>query len=71
MGMADNYYTPKDDDGLECYYCEGTGEADGGDCPQCDGVGYVDSSEICGLCNAYPCRCDDIYDSWKERDMEW
>lgn len=27
-------------------------------------------NEECGTCNADPCRCDDIYEAWKDRRFE-
>lgn len=31
-----------------------------------DGYG---EEEACGLCKAAPCRCDAIYDAWKEEGI--
>jgi DnaJ-class molecular chaperone len=70
MGMADSYYTPPDDDFLECEYCEGTGNADDGECPECYGKGYIDDDKICGICDSYPCRCDDDYDSYQDAQAD-
>lgn len=28
--------------------------------------GKDEQEEECGLCKAFPCRCDHIYDSWRD-----
>jgi hypothetical protein len=67
MGMADNYYTPKDDPEIECVSCDGDDE----ECSACHGTGLVDTDAICNLCDSYPCRCDSLYDSWKDSREDW
>jgi hypothetical protein len=41
---------------------------DGEPCPECVGKGPV--PEYCSLCKSAPCRCDQIYEDWRDRQME-
>jgi hypothetical protein len=39
------------------------------DCEECNGLGEVELTE-CGDCGYIRCACDEMYESWKEREWE-
>lgn len=50
----------------ECEDCGGTGkDVEGEECLACEGTGEVEV-EFCDFCNSAPCRCDDIYEAWRD-----
>jgi len=59
---ADGPLDPPEAPDYECD-CDG---ACGDDCDEdCYCPGHTDE---CGMCNCLPCRCDDMYQSWKDED---
>jgi hypothetical protein len=57
----ENRMPPEPDFDCEC-------ESDHNDCDDCDCVGHIESCPSCDT--AHGCRCDDMYEDWKDRQME-